>query len=149
MLYHCLRSLLETRSTFCVCRWLAGEGTHWMSLKYVHLKRNEIYFDDIILCNYPSFSFKHEQETAFFAFFTLTVGVGRGWCHKKLVGLGKWVTEAKNTKSWKKFGLFWQQQVFVSENRSRPALLTWRHSPTTSSCYSCVLRCVLHYFMRL
>lgn len=147
MLYHCLRSLLETRSTFCVCCWLAGEGTHWISLKYVHLKRNEIYFDDIILCNYPSFSFKHEQETAFFRFLHADSGSRTAVMSPK--ASQTWVTKVKNTESWKKFGLFWQQQVFVSENRSRPALLTWRHSPTTSSCYSCVLRCVLHYFMRL
>lgn len=117
MLYHCLRSLLETRSTFC---WLAGEGTHWMSLKYVHFKRNEIYFDDIILCNYPSFSFEHEQETAFFRFLHAGCGSWTVVMSQNVTKAFEWVTKIKNSsetrKAIKKFGLFWQQQVFVSEN---------------------------------
>lgn len=153
MLYHCLcRSLLELNF---LCLSLAKALIECLSnmctekgMKFISM----ISFCAII----RALASNMNKRQPFFAFFTLAVGVGRGWCHKKLWKC--FINESKKLKiisllkirkkSWKKFSLFWQQQVFVSENNSEPALLTWRHSPPTSSCSSCVLHCVLHYFMR-
>ena len=64
MLFHCLRSLLET----VLCLVWFGLSLLWKRLRYVHLKRNEMVFRWYHFMQLLSLSFKHRSLRLLFPF---------------------------------------------------------------------------------